>query len=252
MHFLGQKKSRDTHPQHSWQEPSPLRGLRFVSTSVHAPSCPISPPCIDSSILVPVSATHNPNTFSAKLMLLHFGRLFSSYRVLPGCFCPKLFSLCLESTRSHLLSITLSLAFSNVCCFFLFSPRRPSLSHQKKNVICPHLPSLCLEFSRSHFGPSHFPCIFMFLLLLPHHTPIFACCRTPLCSMLHCFHFSVHKDTLFCWLCSERFAIFAFFHQTVDACCILQCCINLLPFLLNRDGPHLRHLSAIQHRSLFC
>ena len=45
-----------------------------------------------------------------------------------------------------------------------------------------HLPSLCLESSRNHFGPSHVPCIFVFLLLLPHpiHTTSFDVSSLPL------------------------------------------------------------------------
>ena len=55
-----------------------------------------------------------------------------------------------------------------------------------------HLPSLSLESSRNHFGPAHFPCIFMFLLLLPHS--------------IHRYFFAAAHHSVRCFFCFSAFA----------------------------------------------
>ena len=57
------------------------------------------------------------------------------------------------------------------------------------------------KFFDKSVGPAHLPCLFMYLLLLPHliHRYLSAV-ETPLRSMLHALSFRVYENPLFLWL----------------------------------------------------
>ena len=93
--------------------------------------------------------------------------------------------------------------------------------------------------------------------LVPHTFLVFSCvcCFPP--HLLHRYLFAAAHHSVRCvfasiWIWSKFFTIFSFFRRTVEASCTLLCCMNFLPFLLNRSSSHLRYFSSVQHRSFFC
>ena len=132
------------------------------------------------------------------------------------------------------------------CTKFKASPFRSTLL----TMSC-HLPSSCLESSPTTLVPHMFFCVIMFALPLPHlkHRYLFGATQHSVRRFFAC-PFSQHIPT-FLWLWSQLFTVFPFLDQTVEANCMLQCCLNFLPCLLNRDSSHLSHISSVQHRSFF-
>ena len=102
---------------HFWQQPFPRRALGFVFKYSHTLSCPFLQVCIGSSILLPASAGHNPNTFCTRLTPLHVGPLFSPYHAVQSAFY-SIFSACVWSPLATTLDLHMFLAFSCVFCFF--------------------------------------------------------------------------------------------------------------------------------------
>ena len=151
---------------------------------------------------------------------------------------------------------------------------------------CRALPSVfCHIFSTC--GWSHYPAtldshIFLEFDLVAASSAspatICACCRTPLLTMLRCFHYFVHKSPLLLAWVSVLHSL-SIFHQTMKSRNILQCfCFSFIALkksifllasvgvfpqmriaipqrlllLLDCAGFDLRHHSSIHHRSIFC
>ena len=69
--------------------------------------------------------------------------------------------------------------------------------------------------------------------------------------MLPCLSFLIQLGPLFFRLWLKLFAILPFFHQAMEASCILQRCITFFSFLLDRARSYLCH-NSIHHQSFFC
>ena len=109
----------------------------------------------------------------------------------------------------------------------------------------PHLPSL---------WPFTFPLhLHVLAASTASHTPILVYCRTPLRPMLLCLlFFCARGSTSLLGLGFRFFTMLPSFHQTVEASCIMQGCINFFSFQLDNARSHLRHKFSSQHRSFLC
>ena len=121
----------------SWQGPSPLRVFEFVWIFFHNLSCPASPACIDSSFVVPIFATQNPNTFCTKVRR----------RALPKVM-GAIFPACVWNLLATTLVLNLSLVSSYCSCF------PPDLNHRFLCAVAHHSVH-CFLASSSLFTKVH-------------------------------------------------------------------------------------------------
>ena len=140
----------------------------FVLPSCRALLCPLSPACSSSSILVLFSVSHSPSIFCTKSDLHPACPIFSPYRGLPNiaftifpifdkyflpCACSLHLHVLTASSTSHTsILVGLSSPLRSMLRFLLF------LIHENPFFFC-----LWLELFTIHV-----PCIFMYLLPLPH------------------------------------------------------------------------------------